>query len=116
MPCLYLQSLECLHIISIAFLLQGIYDIHTQMAGIPILAWEAPPLSNNIYASEIMSHPVVTLKTVENVGHIVELLKCVTFNGFPVVDPPSSDQVTTIATILKIVHFYVVVIVFFIID
>ncbi|KZC11809.1 H(+)/Cl(-) exchange transporter 7 [Dufourea novaeangliae] len=70
----------------------GIYEIHTQMAGVPILPWEAPPLSNNIYASEIMSHPVVTLKTVENVGHIVELLKCVTFNGFPVVDPPSSDQ------------------------
>lgn len=74
--------------------LQGIYETHIQMAGIPILPWEAPPLSNNIYASEIMSHPVVTLKTVENVGHIVELLKCVTFNGFPVVDPPSSDQVT----------------------
>ncbi|EFN62069.1 Chloride channel protein 7 [Camponotus floridanus] len=70
----------------------GIYDIHTQMAGIPLLPWESPPLSNNIYASEIMSHPIVALKTVENVGHIVELLKCVTFNGFPVVDPPSSDQ------------------------
>lgn len=63
------------------------------MAGIPLLPWESPPLSNNIYASEIMSHPIVSLKTVENVGHIVELLKCVTFNGFPVVDPPSSDQV-----------------------
>lgn len=63
------------------------------MAGIPLLPWESPPLSNNIYATEIMSHPVVALKTVENVGHIVELLKCVTFNGFPVVDPPSSDQV-----------------------
>lgn len=76
-----------------SLILQGIYDIHTQMAGIPILPWEAPPLSNNIYASEIMSHPIVTLKTVENVGHIIELLKCVTFNGFPVVDPPSSDEV-----------------------
>ncbi|XP_017797738.1 PREDICTED: H(+)/Cl(-) exchange transporter 7 [Habropoda laboriosa] len=74
------------------FFNEGIYDIHTQMAGIPLLPWEAPPLTNNIYASEIMSHPVVTLQTVENVGHIVELLKCVTFNGFPVVDPPSSDQ------------------------
>ncbi|KMQ87630.1 h+ cl- exchange transporter 7-like protein [Lasius niger] len=73
-------------------ILKGIYDIHTQMAGIPLLPWESPPLSNNIYASEIMSHPIVSLKTVENVGHIVELLKCVTFNGFPVVDPPSSDQ------------------------
>ncbi|XP_076626273.1 chloride channel protein 7 isoform X1 [Colletes latitarsis] len=74
------------------FFNEGIYDIHIQMAGIPILPWEAPPLSNNIYVSEIMSHPVVTLKTVENVGHIVELLKCVTFNGFPIVDPPNSDQ------------------------
>ncbi|XP_076293210.1 chloride channel protein 7 [Lasioglossum baleicum] len=74
------------------FFNEGIYEIHTQMAGVPILPWEAPPLSNNIYATEIMSHPVVTLKTVENVGHIVELLKCVTFNGFPVVDPPSSDE------------------------
>lgn len=74
------------------FFNEGIYDVHTQMAGIPLLPWESPPLSNNIYASEIMSHPIVALKTVENVGHIVELLKCVTFNGFPVVDPPSSDQ------------------------
>ncbi|XP_012538386.1 H(+)/Cl(-) exchange transporter 7 [Monomorium pharaonis] len=74
------------------FFNEGIYDIHIQMAGIPLLPWEPPPLSNNIYATEIMSHPVVALKTVENVGHIVELLKCVTFNGFPVVDPPSSDQ------------------------
>lgn len=74
------------------FFNEGIYDIHIQMTGIPILAWEAPPLSNNIYASEIMSHPIVTLKTVENVGHILELLKCVTFNGFPVVEPPRSDE------------------------
>ncbi|KAI4493606.1 hypothetical protein M0804_001782 [Polistes exclamans] len=74
------------------FFNEGIYDIHIQMAGIPLLPWEAPPLSNNIYASEIMNHPVTTFKTVENVGHILELLKCVTYNGFPVVDPPSSDQ------------------------
>ena len=58
-----------------------------------MLPWEAPPLSNNIYVSEIMSHPVVTLKTIENVAHIMELLKSVTFNGFPVVDPPSADGV-----------------------
>ncbi|KAL7297589.1 hypothetical protein TKK_0009265 [Trichogramma kaykai] len=73
------------------FFNEGIYDIHIQMGGIPLLPWEAPPLSNNIYASDIMSQPVVTVKTTENVGHIVEMLKCVSFNGFPVVDPPSSD-------------------------
>jgi chloride channel 7 len=77
------------------------------MAGIPLLPWEPPPLSNNIYATEIMSHPVVALKTVENVGHIVELLKCVTFNGFPVVDPPSSDQVTRHAQTLFQIILYI---------
>ncbi|KAJ8664419.1 hypothetical protein QAD02_006081 [Eretmocerus hayati] len=74
------------------FFTEGIYEIHIQMAGVPLLPWEAPPLSNNIYASEIMSHPVVSLKTTENVGHVVEMLKCVTFNGFPVVDPPTADK------------------------
>lgn len=75
------------------FYVQGIYEICTQMAGVPVLPWEAPPLSNNIYASEIMNHPVVPLKTTENVGHILELLKCVSFNGFPIVDPPTADNV-----------------------
>lgn len=39
-----------------------------------------------------MSHPVVTVKTVENVGHVIELLRLTTYNGFPVVDPPLSDS------------------------
>lgn len=71
---------------------EGIYDTLIQLEGVPLLAWEPPPVVNNIYASEVMSHPVVTLKSVENVGHIVELLKLTTYNGFPVVDPPLSDQ------------------------
>lgn len=71
------------------------------MAGVPFLAWEAPPLTNNIYAHEIMSHPVVSFKTVENVGHIIEVLRCVTFNGFPVVDPPTTDQVLNSIDILS---------------
>ncbi|KAI4456755.1 chloride channel protein clc family member [Holotrichia oblita] len=76
---------------------QGIYDTHIQLSGVPLLPWDPPPMANNIYASEVMSHPVVTLKSVENVGHIVELLKLTTYNGFPVVDPPMSDhgEVTT---------------------
>lgn len=85
------------HFLKIYFKLKGIYDIHIQLVGVPMLAWEAPPLSHNIYASEVMSHPVVTLKTIENVGHIVELLKITSYNGFPVVDPPLSNkkEVTT---------------------
>ncbi|XP_049950327.1 H(+)/Cl(-) exchange transporter 7 isoform X1 [Schistocerca serialis cubense] len=74
------------------FFNEGIYDIHIQICGVPILPWEPPPLSNNIYASEVMSHPVVTLKTIENVGHIVDVLKLEEHNGFPVVDPEFSKE------------------------
>ncbi|XP_018570923.1 H(+)/Cl(-) exchange transporter 7 [Anoplophora glabripennis] len=74
------------------FFNEGIYDTLIQLSGVPLLPWEPPPLVHNIYASEVMSHPVVTLKCVENVGHIVELLKLTTYNGFPVVDPPLTDQ------------------------
>lgn len=72
---------------------EGIYDTHIQLSGVPLLPWEPPPFVHNIYATEVMSHPVITLKTVENVGHIVELLKLTTYNGFPIVDPPSTDNV-----------------------
>ncbi|VEN38135.1 unnamed protein product [Callosobruchus maculatus] len=74
------------------FFNEGIYDTLIQLSGVPFLPWEPPPLVHNIYASEVMSHPVITLKCVENVGHIVELLRLTSYNGFPVVDPPLSDQ------------------------
>ncbi|KAG7302799.1 hypothetical protein JYU34_012776 [Plutella xylostella] len=79
------------------FFNEGIYDIHIQLAAVPLLPWEPPPLTHNIYASQVMSHPVFTLRTVENVAHILEVLRMVSYNGFPVVDPPLTDdsEVTT---------------------
>ncbi|XP_076030012.1 chloride channel protein 7 isoform X4 [Oratosquilla oratoria] len=72
---------------------EGLYDIHIQMSGVPIMAWEAPPLSNNIYASEVMNRPVISLQCVEKVSRIVEVLKQCTYNGFPVVDQfPEGDD------------------------
>ncbi|KAL3272452.1 hypothetical protein HHI36_013932 [Cryptolaemus montrouzieri] len=87
------------------FFNEGIYDTYIQLTGVPLLPWEPPPLVHNIYASEVMSHPVVTLKCVENVGHIVELLRLTTYNGFPIVDPPISDQseVTTYGRIRGVI-------------
>ena len=67
---------------------EGLYDIHIQLAGVPLLGWEPPPLSANTYASEVMSHPVVTLNPMETVGNIVDVLKSTTHNGFPVTDQP----------------------------
>lgn len=68
------------------FFNEGIYDIHIQLAGVPLLSWEPPALAHNIYASEVMSHPVSCVRNVEKVSCIVHLLKTTTYNGFPVVD------------------------------
>jgi len=67
---------------------EGIYDTHIQLMGVPILGWEPPPLSRNIYATEVMSTPVITLSSVENVGRIIDVLSNEPYNGFPVVDTP----------------------------
>lgn len=65
---------------------EGIYDTHIRLAGVPLLSWEPPPLAHNIYASEVMSHPVICVQAIEKVSHIVHLLRTTTHNGFPVVD------------------------------
>ncbi|KAI1295357.1 H(+)/Cl(-) exchange transporter 7 [Halotydeus destructor] len=65
---------------------EGLYDIHIELNGVPLLPWEPPPLSSNIYASEVMSAPVIAFKTTEKVGTIVDTLVRESHNGFPVVD------------------------------
>ncbi|XP_035216187.1 H(+)/Cl(-) exchange transporter 7-like isoform X2 [Stegodyphus dumicola] len=65
---------------------EGVYDIHIQLASVPFLGWEPPPYSYTIYATEIMSYPVVCFKSIENVGYIEDILKTESHNGFPVVD------------------------------
>nr|XP_045599968.1 H(+)/Cl(-) exchange transporter 7-like [Procambarus clarkii] len=68
------------------FFNEGLYEIHIQMLGLPMMAWDAPALSNNVYASEVMSRPVATIRSVESVKRIVNLLKQYNYNGFPIVD------------------------------
>ncbi|XP_074647081.1 H(+)/Cl(-) exchange transporter 7-like [Tubulanus polymorphus] len=71
---------------------EGLYDIHIQLQSVPLLLWDAPPISANISATEVMSHPVVVLRTVEKVGRIVDVLKKETHNGFPVVCDIDPEQ------------------------
>lgn len=73
---------------------EGIYDIHIQLSGVPLLAWEPPPLNYRVQACAIMSHPPCVLRTVETVRHIVSTLQRETFNGFPVIDPQSKASTT----------------------
>lgn len=52
----------------------------------PLLAWDPPPLSSNIYVRNVMTQPVINFKTKETVGNIVKTLKSCTHNGFPVIE------------------------------
>lgn len=74
------------------FMPESIYDIHIQLASVPFLPWEPPSMSHTVYASEVMSVPVITLKAVERVGRIIEILEKETHNGFPVVDVVPIDM------------------------
>ncbi|KAL7639227.1 UNVERIFIED_CONTAM: hypothetical protein RMT77_010761 [Armadillidium vulgare] len=73
------------------FFNEGLYDIHIKLSGIPLIPWEPPILTDNIFASEIMSLPVITLQTVESTENIYNTLKRCNHNGFPVVDLQSQD-------------------------
>ncbi|KAI5723524.1 hypothetical protein M8J76_007564 [Diaphorina citri] len=68
------------------FFTEGLYDIHIQLSGIPLLAWDPPPLSSNITARIVKSHPVICLRPLETVGNIIDVLKATSHNGFPIVD------------------------------
>ena len=68
------------------FFNHGIYDSHIHMSRVPLLEWEPPLLSDVIKATDVMSHPVTTMRCNENVGVIVDILRRETHNGFPVVD------------------------------
>ncbi|KAK2167560.1 hypothetical protein LSH36_26g05032 [Paralvinella palmiformis] len=70
---------------------EGLYDIHIDLQGVPLLHWEPPPMTSHIPAKEVMSYPVTTLRTTENVGRIVDILKKEGHVGFPIVDNYDPD-------------------------
>lgn len=66
------------------------------------MAWDPPPLSSNIFANEVMSHPVTVFKTKETVGQIVDTLKKYSYNGFPVVDLVYLNTLNTL--VIKVIN------------
>jgi len=66
------------------------------------MAWDPPPLSSNIYASEVMSYPVIAFRSKESVGKIVDILKKYTYNGFPVVDDIFNSESVNLKLFIKI--------------
>ncbi|KAK2144157.1 hypothetical protein LSH36_781g02019 [Paralvinella palmiformis] len=65
----------------------GIYDLHIEIWGAPLLGWEPPEKTYGVIAKEVMSTPVVVLRTMETFGRIKEIVDDPTsHNGYPIVD------------------------------
>ncbi|WOG83917.1 hypothetical protein DCAR_0103095 [Daucus carota subsp. sativus] len=66
----------------------SIYEIILDLKGLPFLDAHPEPWMRNITVGELadVKPPVVTLRGIEKVGRIVEVLRNTTHNGFPVVD------------------------------
>ena len=86
------------------FMLQGLYDLHIQMMGIPLLPWEPPEMSYDITAKQVMNKQVVALKTFERVTNVLDILqdRSRLHSGFPVVDAHSTRKSVTSAPEIRL--------------
>ncbi|XP_010678326.1 chloride channel protein CLC-b isoform X2 [Beta vulgaris subsp. vulgaris] len=66
----------------------SIYEIILELKGLPFLDANPEPWMRNITVGELaeVKPPLVSLRGVEKVAHIVDVLKNTTHNGFPIID------------------------------
>ncbi|XP_064599540.1 H(+)/Cl(-) exchange transporter 7-like isoform X2 [Liolophura sinensis] len=67
----------------------SLYDMNVHVAGIPLLPWDPPAMSDNLKANDVMNAPVAVFRPVERIGRIVNTLRTETFCGFPVTEAQS---------------------------
>ncbi len=64
---------------------EGLFDMHIQLSGMPLLDYDPPPLTKKLSARHIMTKPVIVLKEKETVGSVLDLLAKTKHHGFPIV-------------------------------
>ncbi|CAF0877320.1 unnamed protein product [Rotaria sordida] len=65
---------------------EGFFDMHIALQSVPFLPWQSDIFAYQLSALNIMSAPVIQLKTVEKVENIYHILRTESHHGFPVVD------------------------------
>ncbi|XP_071173086.1 H(+)/Cl(-) exchange transporter 7-like isoform X3 [Mytilus edulis] len=73
------------------FITTGLYDMNIEVLGIPIIPFEAPPLVDDIRASEVMTSPLIGFRPKEKVGQIIDILKTENMCGFPITETPEDE-------------------------
>ncbi|XP_017782655.1 PREDICTED: H(+)/Cl(-) exchange transporter 7-like [Nicrophorus vespilloides] len=68
------------------FFNEGIYAIQIRLKKAPFLPFDPPPMTHNIYATEVMNNNVVGFRSVETVDFLYETLEKTEHNGFPVLE------------------------------
>lgn len=70
----------------------GIYDTQIKMWRVPMLPWTLAPFYQTLFASNIMSSPVVCVSMTEKASTIYHILQKYPHNGFPVVTNDGSGH------------------------
>lgn len=64
---------------------EGLYDMHIEERGIPLLEWDPPKWFRRLHVENVMSCQPKVLQPVEKAGTILDMLKSTQHSGFPVV-------------------------------
>ena len=67
-------------------LLEGLYDIHINILGIPLLPYQPKVDLRTITAKDMMNNKVKHFKVRSSVRDVLQVLRNCTHNAFPVVD------------------------------
>eukprot|EP00698_Gefionella_okellyi_P015198 TRINITY_DN4286_c0_g1_i1.p1 TRINITY_DN4286_c0_g1~~TRINITY_DN4286_c0_g1_i1.p1 ORF type:complete len:814 (+),score=118.51 TRINITY_DN4286_c0_g1_i1:176-2443(+) len=83
---------------------EGIYDVHVDLKGFPLLQWQPPKVMKMLTARHVMAQDVQTFNEVENVGVLYDTLWPTLHhehNGFPVVNNGDDANQTMCGLILR---------------
>ncbi|XP_064642254.1 H(+)/Cl(-) exchange transporter 6-like [Lineus longissimus] len=78
------------------FFNEGIYDIHIELKGVPLLGWEPPFGVHKLRAKDIMDTDIMYMYPHSRVGSIIQMLRTTSHNAFPVVTLEKSHKADNI--------------------
>ena len=74
------------------FVNKGLYDIHIDLMGVPMMEEKSPIKDNFVTAKHIMSRPVKVLPVRIKVKDIIKILRSTTHSAYPVVDTENNYE------------------------
>ncbi|CAB4069032.1 CLCN7 [Lepeophtheirus salmonis] len=84
----------------------GLYDVHSELNGVPYLPWQPPVNYRSLIARDIMTSPLCVFEVENSLEYVWDVLKLTSHNGFPVVEPGGRFEGIILRDhILAMLHF-----------